>query len=318
MPSWRWMRSISSSISSRPCGSRPFVGSSRKTSSGIVDDRLGQLDPLLHPGRKALDQPVSLLVEPDVVEDVRRPLPRRAARQPAHLRHVRDEIGRRGAFGQRIGLRHVADAIRSARPPRRHVAAEHAGAAPVVALVSPSKIRSSVDFPAPFGPRSPTEVLGHRQIDAIERQDCCHSVWSAPASRYPGSRAQVHCHATPASPLSLRSIDGRSLAARPPRTARHSLTQIDDGGPVHPCSPSPHDVPQLEVPRPCQRIGNAFPFTVPREEQSPCLPRSRHRPPCAPSSDELANAVERAGAGVSPSMPAVATRRPASSGATTA
>ena len=35
-----------------------------------VDQRLGQLDPLLHPGRVAADRPVALLVQADVAEDL--------------------------------------------------------------------------------------------------------------------------------------------------------------------------------------------------------------------------------------------------------
>ena len=40
----------------------------------VVDQRLRQLDPLLHAGRVAADRAVPLLVEPDVAQGVRRPL----------------------------------------------------------------------------------------------------------------------------------------------------------------------------------------------------------------------------------------------------
>ena len=39
------------------------------------------------------DQAVALFVETDLIEHVGRSLSRRPARHPAHLRHVRDEIG---------------------------------------------------------------------------------------------------------------------------------------------------------------------------------------------------------------------------------
>ena len=41
---------------------------------GVVDERLGELDPLAHPGRVAADRPVALLVQADVAEDVGGPL----------------------------------------------------------------------------------------------------------------------------------------------------------------------------------------------------------------------------------------------------
>ena len=43
--------------------------------SRIVDDGLRQLDPLLHPGREPADQPVALLIDPDLVEHIVGPLP---------------------------------------------------------------------------------------------------------------------------------------------------------------------------------------------------------------------------------------------------
>ena len=40
----------------------------------IVDERLGELDPLLHAGRIAADRPVALLVQADVAEHLGGPL----------------------------------------------------------------------------------------------------------------------------------------------------------------------------------------------------------------------------------------------------
>ena len=59
-------RRTSCSISSRPAGSRPLVGSSRITSSRRVDDRLGQVGALPHADRERADQARALLLQADV------------------------------------------------------------------------------------------------------------------------------------------------------------------------------------------------------------------------------------------------------------
>ena len=59
----------------------------------IVDEGLGELDPLLHAGRVAADRPVALLVQPDVAGG-----PRRSARGP------RSAAGRTSARGGRRRL----------------------------------------------------------------------------------------------------------------------------------------------------------------------------------------------------------------------
>ena len=73
---------IRPSISSRPAGSRPLVGSSRNTSLGIVHERLRELHALLHARRVAADGAVALLVEPDVAQRVRGALAGAARGQP--------------------------------------------------------------------------------------------------------------------------------------------------------------------------------------------------------------------------------------------
>ena len=50
---------------------------------GVVHQRLGQLDPLLHAGGVAADRAVALLVEPDVAQRLGGPLAGGGARQPA-------------------------------------------------------------------------------------------------------------------------------------------------------------------------------------------------------------------------------------------
>ena len=92
---------------------------------GIVHDRLGELHPLFHAGRESFDQPVALFVETDLVEHVGRSLPRGAPRQPAHLRHVGDEIGGGGVVGQGVRLRHVADPHPQLATVRDRIASQH-------------------------------------------------------------------------------------------------------------------------------------------------------------------------------------------------
>ncbi len=91
----------------------------------IVDERLGELDPLLHPGRVAADRPVALLVQPDVAEDLGRPLAGGRARQAGHPRHVGDEVGRGRVRRQAVVLGHVADELADRRALRAHVEVHH-------------------------------------------------------------------------------------------------------------------------------------------------------------------------------------------------
>ena len=75
---------------------------------GVVDDRLGQLDPLAHPGGVAADRPVALLGQPHVTEDVRRPLPGGLRRQAGELAGLGDELGRADVRREGRVLGHVA------------------------------------------------------------------------------------------------------------------------------------------------------------------------------------------------------------------
>ena len=60
----------------------------------IVDEGLGELDALAHPGRVAADRPVALLVQPDVTEHLGGPFAGRGRRQAGQLGEVGDELGR--------------------------------------------------------------------------------------------------------------------------------------------------------------------------------------------------------------------------------
>ena len=90
-----------------------------------VHQRLGELDPLLHPGRVASHRPVALLVQPDVAEDLGGALAGGGARQAAHPRHVRHEVGRGRIRGQTIVLGHVAHELADGRSARADVKIQH-------------------------------------------------------------------------------------------------------------------------------------------------------------------------------------------------
>jgi hypothetical protein len=91
----------------------------------VVDQRLGQFDSLLHAGREALDQPVALFAQPNLVEDVGGALASGLGRESAHLAHVGDEIGGGGPGRQAVGFGHVPDPLANLDPIRAGVEAEH-------------------------------------------------------------------------------------------------------------------------------------------------------------------------------------------------
>ena len=100
---------------------------------GIVDERLRQLDALLHAGRVGLDVAVARLAEADVVEDLVRALHRVDRRQPGELAAVGDKRHGVHAGDVRVALRHVADARADRQRRLRHVHVEH-GHPPLVRL----------------------------------------------------------------------------------------------------------------------------------------------------------------------------------------
>ena len=80
----------------------------------IVDERLGELHPLLHAGRVPADRPVALLEQPDVAQDLGGPLASGRRREAGHLGEVGDELGRRVVGRQGVVLGHVADELADA------------------------------------------------------------------------------------------------------------------------------------------------------------------------------------------------------------
>src|SRR5207249_4314157 len=93
---------------------------------GIVNERLRQLDPLLHAGRVGFDIAVSRLAEADVEQHLVRALHRVDARQAGQLAAVRHEGDRVHAGNVPVGLRHVADARANLERRSGDVETEHA------------------------------------------------------------------------------------------------------------------------------------------------------------------------------------------------
>ena len=93
---------------------------------GIVDERLRQLDPLLHAGRIGLDVAIARLAEADVEQHFVRALHRVDARQAGQLAAVGDERDGVHAGNVRVALRHVADARANLERRRGDVEPEHA------------------------------------------------------------------------------------------------------------------------------------------------------------------------------------------------
>src|SRR5438094_7547770 len=93
---------------------------------GIVNERLRQLDPLLHAGRVGFDIAVARLAEADVEQHLVRALHRVDARQAGQLAAVRHEGDRVHAGNVPVGLRHVADARANLERRSGDVETEHA------------------------------------------------------------------------------------------------------------------------------------------------------------------------------------------------
>ena len=164
------MRLISSSISSRPTRIETVCRLVQEHQLGIVHDRLSQLYSLFHAGREPLDQPVALFVETDLIEHVSRPLPRGTSRHPAHLRHVRDEIGGGGVVWKGVRLRHVANPHPQLATIRHGVATQY----PRASAVWPRKPEQNPEqrrFPGPVRPQQTDRRPRHGEIDVIESND---------------------------------------------------------------------------------------------------------------------------------------------------
>src|SRR5215831_5462254 len=92
---------------------------------GIADQRLGQLDPLLHPGGVGAGRPVPLLVHADVAQRFGGPFLGGGGRQPGHAPEVGDELGAGDVGRQAVVLGHVPGERPDPLPAGRDVVAEH-------------------------------------------------------------------------------------------------------------------------------------------------------------------------------------------------
>ena len=126
MPRSRERRRTSSSISSRPCGSRPLVGSSSTTSSGECTSACASLTRWRMPvenvpirRRRSSSSPTWKSTSLARSTAMRRGSPRSSP-------EVHHEIARRHPAGQALVLRHVADAAPQLEPARDRVDAEQA------------------------------------------------------------------------------------------------------------------------------------------------------------------------------------------------
>ena len=129
IPKSRPMRSISAEHLVAPGRVEAVRRLVQEEEARVVDERLGELDALLHAGRVAADRPIALLVEADVAEDVGRPLPRRAGGQPRDAGHVAHELGGADVRRQAVVLGHVADQLADPRALGRGVEVEDGGLA---------------------------------------------------------------------------------------------------------------------------------------------------------------------------------------------
>ncbi len=77
----------------------------------VVNNRLSQLQPLLHPGRVGIDLAITLLAHADEVEHLVRALAGDLKGQPAQLRAIGDVLAPRHARDMAILLRSITDAL---------------------------------------------------------------------------------------------------------------------------------------------------------------------------------------------------------------
>ena len=123
--------------------------------AGVVDERLGELDALLHARRVAADLAVALLEQADVPQRFGGAFAGGGAGQAVDLGHVRDELRRAHIDRQAVVLGHVANVLAELGALRRGRRSPAAWAEPLVGGSSPSRILMSVLLPAPFAPTSP-------------------------------------------------------------------------------------------------------------------------------------------------------------------
>ncbi len=179
----------------------------------IVDERLGELDPLLHARGVAAYRPVALLVQPDVPEDLGRSLARSRPRQAGHEGEMRDEIGRRCVGRQAIVLGKVADELADVGP-----------ASPDVHVEDGRLARGRVD--------EPEEDLEERALAGAVRSDqpddAAFDLDGQAVERGDAARIAL-CERTDRNQSHVRRVPERNCAAatvgQPQRSAASSATR---------------------------------------------------------------------------------------------
>ena len=101
-------RRMISSICSRPAGSSPDAGSSRRTSSGPWTIAWASLTRCAMPVEKSPEKSETFLFQPNQEQGLGGPAPGIGGRQPGHLGGIGDEVRRGLVLGQAVVLRHVA------------------------------------------------------------------------------------------------------------------------------------------------------------------------------------------------------------------
>ena len=167
------MLRTSSQTVSREAGSRPVVGSSRKSTLRLVDERARQVEPPLHPAGVGLGAPVGGVGQPDQLEQLGGALTTGGAGDPVEAALELEQLPAGLDRIQADLLQRHADAAAHLRRRRRPRRGRRPIALPSVGGSSVHSILTMVDLPAPFGPRkpktSPSETL---EIDARARPRC--------------------------------------------------------------------------------------------------------------------------------------------------
>ena len=91
-----------------------------------MDQRLGELDPLLHPGRVRIDLAITHLTEPDVKEHLVCALHRIGGRKSGELAAIGDKGDRVDTGNLGVGFRHIAEPRPDVEGTLGNVHAEHA------------------------------------------------------------------------------------------------------------------------------------------------------------------------------------------------
>ncbi len=135
-----------------------------------MDDRLGELDPLLHSGREVAQIAESLLFETDQEQRLRGAPPRLAPWDPGQLGRIGDEVRSRLILGETVPLRHVSDAGADDQWLALRVVAQHRH--PARCGVEEAEHQpEQCGLPRPVRPDQPGDTGRHLQIQVLDGHD---------------------------------------------------------------------------------------------------------------------------------------------------